>query len=226
LGELTSFQLKNDWIDHLGSEFSEKYFHDLQRFVINERTNHEVFPSHPEVLAAFDATSYQDTRVVILGQDPYHGPGQAHGLCFSVNRDVTIPPSLANIFSERHSDIGIAPPQHGCLTRWAQQGVLLLNTTLTVRRGEPGSHVGQGWERFTDHAISRLDTKSEPVIFVLWGNAARRKKALVTGTHHSVIEAPHPSPLSAHRGFFGSRPFSTINATLAQYGDTPISWET
>jgi uracil-DNA glycosylase len=226
LGKLTPIQLKNDWINHLGSELTEKYFQDLQRFVTDERLQHEVFPSEPEVLAAFDATSYRDTRVVILGQDPYHGPGQAHGLCFSVNRDVTIPPSLANIFSERHTDIGIAPPQHGCLMRWAEQGVLLLNTTLTVRRSEPRSHVGHGWERFTDHAISCLNTKSEPVIFVLWGNAARRKKTLITSRHHTVIQAPHPSPLSAHRGFFGSRPFSTINVTLAQYGHAPISWET
>jgi uracil-DNA glycosylase len=192
--------------------------------VHNERLDHEVYPTPENVFAALNATTFNDTRVVVLGQDPYHGPGQAHGLCFSVQRNIAIPPSLANIFTELEDDIGVSRPTRGCLTQWAQQGVLLLNTTLTVRRSEPGSHRGKGWERFTDQIISLLDAKPEPVAFVLWGNHARRKKILIASPQHIVIEAPHPSPLSAHRGFFGSRPFSALNTFLTEHGYPAISW--
>jgi len=223
-GKSGRFGIENDWYERLYDEFTAEYFVQLLTFVQQERHSHEVFPSPDNVFAALNATSCVDTRVVILGQDPYHGPGQAHGLCFSVQHDVAIPPSLANIFTELEHDIGITKPTHGCLTKWAQQGVLLLNTILTVRRGEPGSHHAKGWERFTDQIISLVNAKDSPVAFVLWGNPARRKKALITGSHHLIIEAPHPSPLSAHRGFFGSQPFTKLNEFLAQHGYPAIDW--
>jgi uracil-DNA glycosylase len=216
--------MENDWYERLQDHLTADYFNHLQTFVHNERLDHEVYPTPENVFAALNATTFNDTRVVVLGQDPYHGPGQAHGLCFSVQRNIAIPPSLANIFTELEDDIGVSRPTHGCLTQWAQQGVLLLNTTLTVRRGEPGSHRGKGWERFTDQIISLLDAKPEPVAFVLWGNHARRKKILIASPQHIVIEAPHPSPLSAHRGFFGSRPFSALNTFLTEHGYPAISW--
>jgi uracil-DNA glycosylase len=216
--------MENDWYERLQDHLTADYFNHLQTFVHNERLDHEVYPTPENVFAALNATTFNDTRVVVLGQDPYHGPGQAHGLCFSVQRNIAIPPSLANIFTELEDDIGVSRPTHGCLTQWAQQGVLLLNTTLTVRRSEPGSHRGKGWERFTDQIISLLDAKPEPVAFVLWGNHARRKKILIASPQHIVIEAPHPSPLSAHRGFFGSRPFSALNTFLTEHGYPAISW--
>lgn len=224
MGKSGRFGIENDWYERLYDEFTAEYFVQLRTFVQQERQSHEVFPSPDNVFSALNATSCVDTRIVVLGQDPYHGPGQAHGLCFSVQRDVAIPPSLANIFTELEHDIGMTKPTHGCLTKWAQQGVLLLNATLTVRRGEPGSHHAKGWERFTDQIISLVNAKDSPVAFVLWGNPARRKKALITGPHHLIIEAPHPSPLSAHRGFFGSRPFSQLNDFLAQHGHPAIDW--
>ena len=162
--------------------------------------------------------------MLILGQDPYHGPGQAHGLCFSVQVGTHVPPSLRNIFRELHDDVGLPTPSHGCLSAWASQGVLLLNATLTVRAGQAGSHQGRGWETFTDQIIRVVDAKSDPVVFVLWGSYARKKKELITGSHHVVIESPHPSPLSAHNGFFGSRPFSRINAALRDAGRGEIDW--
>jgi uracil-DNA glycosylase len=216
--------MENDWYERLQDHLTADYFNHLQTFVHNERLDHEVYPTPENVFAALNATTFNDTRVVVLGQDPYHGPGQAHGLCFSVQRNIAIPPSLANIFTELEDDIGVSRPTRGCLTQWAQQGVLLLNTTLTVRRSEPGSHRGKGWERFTDQIISLLDAKPEPVAFVLWGNHARRKKILIASPQHIVIEAPHPSPLSAHRGFFGSRPFSALNTFLTEHGYPAISW--
>ena len=225
LGNTGQYNIRNDWYERLSDQFDAPYFVELQEFIKAERNKYEIYPSEIDVFAALHETSYADTRVVILGQDPYHGPGQAHGLCFSVQRDVAVPPSLANIFVELENDLGIPRSTHGCLLHWAQQGVLLLNTTLTVRRGEANSHHAKGWERFTDHIISLVNDKSEPVIFVLWGNPARRKKALITQERHVIIEAPHPSPLSAHRGFFGSRPFSAINAALTQQGFAAISWD-
>jgi uracil-DNA glycosylase len=218
------FGIENDWYERLSDEFSAEYFGELREFVRNERQHHDVYPAPHNVFAALNATAFSDVRVVILGQDPYHGPGQAHGLCFSVQRGVPVPPSLANIFTELHNDLDIPRPTHGCLTSWAQQGVLLLNTTLTVRRGEAGSHQGKGWERFTDHIISMINDTPQPVAFVLWGAPARRKTSLVTSPLHTVIEAPHPSPLSAHRGFFDSRPFSAINNFMIRHGYPSISW--
>lgn len=208
----------------LQAEMKEPYFVELQEFVRDERTRHVVYPAEPDVYAALRLTPLESVRVVILGQDPYHGPGQAHGLCFSVPRGVAQPPSLRNVFAELASDLGVAPPQHGNLEHWARQGVLLLNTTLTVRAGEAGSHAGRGWERFTDRAIAVLGARTEPCVFVLWGAHARRKRALVESARHTVIESAHPSPLSAHNGFFGSRPFSRIDAALAAAGSDSIAW--
>lgn len=224
LGHSAQFGIENNWFECLSDQFTAEYFADLQTFVEEERQLHAVFPVPQDVFAAFNMTTFDSTRVVILSQDPYHGPGQAHGLCFSVQQDVTIPPSLANIFTELENDVGVRRPRDGCLTHWAQQGVLLLNSTLTVRQGEPGSHHGKGWERFTDAVISLVNAKQDPVIFVLWGNPARQKKSLITSPWHTIIEAPHPSPLSAHRGFFGSRPFSAINDFLIRHGYPPVEW--
>ena len=216
--------METDWNPLLRDQFARPYFADLRRFVEDERRRHEVFPAPDQELAALHATSCADTKVMILGQDPYHGPGQAHGLCFSVQRGVAVPPSLRNIFKELHSDTGVAVPSHGNLSAWAARGVLMLNATLTVRAGQAGSHQGHGWEKFTDRIISTVNDKSDPVVFILWGAYARRKKSLVTGAHHTVIEGPHPSPLSAHTGFFGSRPFSRTNEALVAHGLEPIDW--
>jgi uracil-DNA glycosylase len=184
-----------------------------------------VFPPEEKVFTALNASPFEDTKVVILGQDPYHGAGQADGLAFSVSRNTALPPSLRNIFKELQDDIGVDIPTHGDLSAWARQGVLLLNTTLTVRKGEAGSHHGRGWETLTDAMISALNKKADPVVFLLWGTYARKKKTLVTRPHHVVIEGVHPSPLSAYRGFFGSQPFSRVNAALEQSGHSPINWE-
>ncbi len=213
-----------DWNPVLSDEFRQPYWVGLQRFVADQRAQFEVFPPHEEVFAALHLTPFASTRVVILGQDPYHGPGQAHGLCFSVRRGVRVPPSLANVFAELRSDLGITPPTHGNLEAWARQGVLLLNTCLTVRSGAAGSHHGQGWELFTDQAIRAVNAKPHRVVFILWGAAARRKKALLDLDRHVVIESAHPSPLSAHQGFLGSRPFSRTNDALVAAGLTPIDW--
>ncbi len=216
--------MKTDWNPLLRSEFDKAYWSELQAFVQAERKGHEVYPPHDEVFAALHLTPFSDVKVLMLGQDPYHGPYQAHGLCFSVRRGVRIPPSLANIFKELHADLGIVPPNHGNLEAWARQGVLLLNTSLTVRAGAAGSHQHKGWEVFTDEVIKLVNTKPERVVFVLWGASARKKKAFVDTSRHVVVEAPHPSPLSAHRGFLGSRPFSKINAALVEAGREPIDW--
>ena len=213
-----------DWNPILKAELSKPYFIELQSFVASERRKHQVYPAERDVFAALHTTSYADTKILILGQDPYHGDGQAHGLAFSVQHGVSIPPSLRNIYAELHDDIGVSTPTHGCLTTWAQRGVLLLNTTLTVRAGQAGSHQGKGWERFTDEVISAVAAKSDPVVFILWGASARRKRPLITGAHHVVLEAPHPSPLSAHNGFFGSKPFSQANKALVAAGRDPIDW--
>lgn len=216
--------MDESWSEILHHELSAPYFLELQNFVRQERILHEVYPSEENVFAALSLTSFDNTKVVILGQDPYHGPGQAHGLSFSVPSDISPPPSLRNIFTELKNDVGISAPSTGNLTNWAQQGVLLLNTTLTVRQGEAGSHQGHGWERLTDAIISALNNRSECCVFVLWGAHARKKKNLITSVHHVVIESAHPSPLSAHNGFFGSHPFSRINDALRACGHDPINW--
>ena len=213
-----------DWNPVLRGEFAKPYWQQLQWFVAEQRASTTVFPPHADVFAALRLTAYADTRVVILGQDPYHGAGQAHGLCFSVRPGVALPPSLANIYKELHSDLGITVPRHGNLEAWARQGVLLLNTTLTVRAGQAASHQGKGWEIFTDQVLRAVNDKQQRVVFILWGAAARKKKSLIDLSRHVVLESAHPSPLSAHNGFFGSRPFSKANAALAAAGQRPIDW--
>ena len=213
-----------DWNPLLRDQFALPYWKELQDFVAGERARHEVFPPADQVFAALHLTSLQATRVVILGQDPYHGPNQAHGLCFSVRPGVRVPPSLQNIHKELTADLGIPSPNHGNLQDWAQQGVLLLNTTLTVRCAEAASHQGKGWETFTDRVLRVVSDKDHPVVFILWGASARKKKALLDLERHVVIESAHPSPLSAHNGFFGSRPFSRANAALHAAGLEPIDW--
>jgi uracil-DNA glycosylase len=213
-----------DWNPVLRGEFAKPYWKPLQQFVADERARHTVYPPADDVFAALHLTPYADTRVVILGQDPYHGPRQAHGLCFSVQPGVDVPPSLSNIFKELQADLGITPPGHGHLVAWARQGVLLLNTTLTVRAGQAASHQGKGWELFTDEVLKAVNAKSHRVVFLLWGASARRKKAIIDLDRHVVLESAHPSPLSAHNGFFGSRPFSRTNAALEQAGLAPIDW--
>jgi len=208
----------------LRDEFAKPYWPPLQQFVADQRSKFTVFPPAADVFAALHLTTYADTRVVILGQDPYHGPNQAHGLCFSVRSGVAIPPSLANVYKELHTDLDITAPRHGNLEAWARQGVLLLNTTLTVRAGQAASHQGHGWEIFTDQVLRAVNHKQQRVVFLLWGAAARKKKALIDLTRHVVLESAHPSPLSAHNGFFGSRPFSRTNAALVAAGLTPIDW--
>lgn len=213
-----------DWNPVLKAELAKPYFAELRAFVDAERRQRQVFPPAEDVFAALHLTPYSEVEVLILGQDPYHGPGQAHGLCFSVRPGVEIPPSLVNIYAELESDLGIPRPDHGNLDAWARQGVLLLNATLTVRARQAASHQGKGWETFTDAVIDAVNAKSERVVFILWGSSARRKKALVDTTKHVVIESPHPSPLSAHRGFLGSRPFSRTNQALEEAGREPIDW--
>jgi uracil-DNA glycosylase len=213
-----------DWNPVLKAELAKPYFAELRTFVDEERRRHQIFPPADEVFAALHLTPYADVKVLILGQDPYHGPGQAHGLCFSVRRGVDVPPSLANIYTELESDLGLPRPDHGCLEAWARQGVLLLNATLTVRARQAASHQKKGWETFTDAVIRAVNDKPERVVFILWGSSARQKKALVDTSRHVVIESPHPSPLSAHRGFFGSRPFSRTNAALVAAGREPVDW--
>ncbi|MBI4883572.1 MAG: uracil-DNA glycosylase [Actinobacteria bacterium] len=216
--------MATDWNPVLRGEFAKPYWQQLQRFVADQRARYTVFPGEQEVFAALHLTPRADTRVVILGQDPYHGPQQAHGLCFSVRRGVAIPPSLANIYKELQSDLGVVAPRHGNLEPWARQGVLLLNSTLTVRAGQAASHHGQGWETFTDEVLRTVNALPHRVVFLLWGAAARKKKSLIDLTRHVVIESAHPSPLSAHNGFFGSRPFSRANAALVEAGLQPIDW--
>jgi uracil-DNA glycosylase len=213
-----------DWNPLLRAELDKPYWQELQAFVRVERERTTVYPPHDEVFAALHLTPFALARVVILGQDPYHGPNQAHGLCFSVREGVPHPPSLANIFKELHDDLGVAVPRDGTLSGWARQGVLLLNTSLTVRAGSAASHAGKGWETFTDEVIRAVAAKHEHVVFILWGSHARKKKSLLDPVRHTVIESAHPSPLSAHNGFFGSRPFSRANDALAFHGQEPIDW--
>ena len=213
-----------DWNPILRAEFDKAYWAELQGFVQQERRQGPVFPPDDEVFAALHLTPHADTKVLILGQDPYHGPGQAHGLCFSVRPDVAVPPSLMNIYKELQSDLGLAPPGHGNLESWARQGVLLLNAVLTVRAHNAGSHRNRGWETFTDEVIAAVNAKPERVVFILWGAYARKKKPLIDVERHVIIESPHPSPLSAHNGFFGTRPFSRANEALVAAGREPVDW--
>ncbi len=215
---------RTDWNPILRAELAKPYWGELQRFVADERARHPVYPAHADVFAALHLTPFADVKVLILGQDPYHGAGQAHGLCFSVPQGVPAPPSLQNILKELQADLGIDPPRHGCLEAWARQGVLLLNATLTVRARQAASHQGKGWEQFTDEVIRAVSAKPERVVFILWGASARKKRGLVDTTRHVVIESAHPSPLSAHNGFFGSRPFSRANQALVEAGRTPVDW--
>ena len=213
------------WKARLTSEFQSPYFQDLARFVRQEYTTQRCFPPGKEIFAAFDHSPFESTKVVIIGQDPYHGPGQAHGLCFSVRDGVSHPPSLVNIFKEVASDIGVSYPSSGDLTRWAKQGVLLLNATLTVRAHQAGSHQGKGWEVFTDAAIRTLAAEREGLIFLLWGGYAKRKQALIDTSRHNVLTSGHPSPLSANRGlWFGNQHFSQTNTLLKAQDLSPVNW--
>lgn len=216
--------LQNDWAEVLDEEFEKPYYKELREFLKHAYASERVYPPMEDIYNALRVTPYASTKVVILGQDPYHGPGQAHGLSFSVRPGVQPPPSLLNIFKEMESDIGCARPTHGCLLGWAEQGVLLLNTTLTVAQGCPKSHAGHGWETLTDAIIAKLSARQTPMVFILWGAHAQSKVALIDTHRHHIIKSPHPSPLSASRGFFGSRPFSRANAHLIQDGLDPIDW--
>lgn len=214
----------NDWDDILKDEWQKPYYRQLREFLKKEYSSRRIYPDMHDIFNALKYTSFENTRVVILGQDPYHGAGQAHGLCFSVKKGVEPPPSLKNIFTELHDDIGLPVPSHGELTSWAKQGVLLLNTVLTVRENCANSHKGMGWEIFTDRVISELNKKQRPVVFLLWGSPARKKAEIITNPLHYKLTAVHPSPLSAYRGFFGCRHFSRANELLRQSGQQPIDW--
>ena len=216
--------LEPSWLAVLGDEFQQPYMQQLKAFLVSERAEHRVFPPGRDMFNAFWYTPFHTVRVVILGQDPYHGPGQAHGLCFSVKRGVPPPPSLVNIFQELNQSLGVPRPAHGELTSWARQGVLLLNTVLSVRAHQANSHRGQGWERLTDRVITALNDEREGIVFVLWGAPAGRKASMIDGRRHLILQAPHPSPLSAHRGFFGCGHFARINAHLKARGEAPIQW--
>lgn len=217
-------RIEESWKQRLQTEFDQSYFEQLTRFVHQEYATHTVYPPGKQIFAAFDSCPFEQVKVVILGQDPYHEPRQAHGLCFSVNDGIPFPPSLQNIFKEIESDLGIPVPASGDLTRWAQQGVLLLNATLTVRAHQAASHQGKGWETFTDAVIHKLAEEREHLVFILWGSYAQRKGEFIDSRRHLVLKSPHPSPLSAHRGFFGNHHFSQTNRYLASHGITPIQW--
>jgi uracil-DNA glycosylase len=218
--------LHESWLKPLGPEFEAPYMAELKSFLVSERdAGKRIFPKGNEWFHALDATPLDSVRVVILGQDPYHGEGQAHGLCFSVQPGVPPPPSLVNIYKEMKTDLGVDPPRHGHLESWAKQGVLLLNAVLTVEANRAASHQGKGWERFTDAVIRAVNALPHPVVFILWGNYAQKKAAFVDATRHCIIKSPHPSPLSAHNGFFGSKPFSKANDFLQSRGLEPVNWE-
>lgn len=222
---MTDIRLHPSWLEPLKGEFASPYMASLKSFLLAEKeAGRAIFPKGGEWFRALDLTPLDKVRVVILGQDPYHGPGQAHGLCFSVKPGVRTPPSLANIYKEMRDDLGIAPATHGFLEHWAQQGVLLLNSVLTVRMGAAASHQGKGWEQFTDAVIRLVAERPDPVVFMLWGSYAQRKAAFVDGSRHLILKAAHPSPLSAHNGFFGCRHFSKANRFLEEHGQPPIDW--
>jgi uracil-DNA glycosylase len=216
--------IEESWKEVLIDEFNKQYFLELKSFLVEERSNYTVYPKGNDIFSAFNLTPFQNVRVVILGQDPYHGPGQAHGLCFSVPKGIEPPPSLKNIFKELQINLGIPTPNHGNLESWSRQGVLLLNATLTVRSNQAGSHQKRGWETFTDTVIMKLSEQRENIIFLLWGAYAQAKATLIDKSKHSILIAPHPSPLSAHRGFFGCGHFSKTNEILISKGLKPINW--
>lgn len=219
-------KLEQSWKEVLQEEFNAGYMQDLSSFLKREKANgKQLFPPGPEIFNALNCTAFDAVKVVILGQDPYHGSGQAHGLCFSVKPGVGLPPSLLNIYKELQADVGFTPPGHGCLTHWAEQGVLLLNSVLTVEEGRAASHQGAGWERFTDQVIKLLNEKRDGLVFMLWGAYAQKKGAMIDASRHLVLQSPHPSPLSANRGFFGNRHFSRANEYLLAAGKTPIDWQ-
>lgn len=217
--------ISNDWLEPLKPEFSKEYYKKLYFTIMDEYKKHLVFPPADDVFNAYSLTPLKDVKVVIIGQDPYHNVGQAHGLCFSVRPDVEIPPSLVNIYKELQDDLGCYIPNNGYLVKWAKQGVLLLNTVLTVRAHQANSHRGLGWEEFTDATIRVLNEQDRPIVFILWGSPAQKKKAMLNNPKHLILEAPHPSPLSAYRGFFGSKPFSKTNEFLIQNQLEPIDWQ-
>jgi len=226
--EVLASHLRPDrgWKEHLAGEFRQPYMQALAEFLAAEESAGKIlFPASPHCFNALNSTPLDQVRVVILGQDPYHGPGQAHGLCFSVRPEVPPPPSLVNMFKEIQSDLGIAPPDHGCLQPWAEQGVLLLNSVLTVVQGQAGAHQGRGWETFTDRVIEVVNREREGVVFLLWGSYARKKGRHIDRSRHLVLEGPHPSPLSAYRGFFGCKHFSRANEWLREQGEGPVNWE-
>ena len=217
--------IENDWLPALSEEFKKPYYKSLFQFVKAEYNTTVIFPPADDIFNAFHLTPLSQVKVVIIGQDPYHEPGQAHGLCFSVKPGVDIPPSLENIYKELQDDLGCYIPNNGYLVKWAEQGVLMLNTVLTVRAHRANSHHGQGWEQFTDAAIRALNEQDRPIVFILWGKPAQAKKEMLTNPNHLILTAPHPSPLSAYRGFFGSKPFSKTNAFLQAHGVEPIDWQ-
>lgn len=222
---MTYPQLPDSWQTVLGEELEKTYFKELQNFIQEERKSQIIYPPQEDVFSAFELTAYEQVNVLILGQDPYHGENQAHGLCFSVKPGNKIPPSLVNIYKELQDDVGFDIPDHGYLVPWAKQGILMINSVLTVQAHKPSSHKNKGWETFTDAVISKVNQKQEPVIFVLWGGYAKKKLKLIDTNRHTVIQSAHPSPLSARNGFFGSKPFSKINSTLAQAGKTEINYQ-
>ena len=217
--------ITNDWLDAIGEEFSKPYYASLYQFVKEEYSRYVIYPPSNDIFNAYHYTPYSDVKVVIIGQDPYHGENQAHGLCFSVKKEVDIPPSLVNIYKELESDLGCYIPNNGYLEKWAKQGVLMLNSVLTVRAGNAFSHSNHGWEEFTDATIKAVNRIDRPVVYILWGAPARKKKMMLDNPKHLVIESPHPSPLSAYRGFFGSKPFSRANEFLIANGAEPIDWQ-
>ncbi len=217
--------IDNDWLEPLSPEFKKDYYRRLYNFVNEEYATHTIYPDKKNVFAAYDRTPLANVKVLILGQDPYHEPGQAHGLCFSVNPGIEIPPSLVNIYKELHDDLGCYIPDNGYLVKWADQGVMLLNTVLTVRMHQANSHRGRGWEEFTDATIAALNRQDRPIVFMLWGSPAQKKAAMLDNPKHLVLKAPHPSPLSAYRGFFGCRHFSKANDFLAANGLEPVDWQ-
>jgi uracil-DNA glycosylase len=217
--------LKNDWNPLLEGEFEKPYYQHLQKTLQEEYESHVIYPEQKDIYNALTLTPYNDTKVVIIGQDPYHGPGQAHGLSFSVKPGVGTPPSLQNIYKELQTDVGCYIPNHGYLMEWTKQGVLLLNAVLTVRAGMPNSHKALGWEMFTDKVIEILNEREKPVVFIFWGKFAQQKEQLITSSQHFIIKSPHPSPFSARKGFFGSKPFSRANAFLLEIGSEEINWQ-
>lgn len=223
---MSDWIVEESWKKALSTEFAAPYMANLKAFLLQEKQQQKIiYPKSSDIFNAFKYTPLTSVKVVILGQDPYHGPNQAHGLCFSVLPGIKPPPSLVNIYKELHADLGIKPVTHGCLIPWAKQGVLLLNATLTVEQSKPGSHHGKGWEQFTDQVIALLNAREKPLVFVLWGSHAQKKGEQIDDTKHVVLKATHPSPFSVHRGFFGCKHFSQINAVLTALGETPIDWQ-